>query len=205
MSQQTIADVGRTLISLLRAELTLAPDRIALTSPPNAVANDVRLGLFLYKIVETPYLANEEDQTVVPPGGGLPISVRSPLTVTLHYVLTAYGAVGEPDLTAREAEAHAALSRAMRVFYDNGILAGSQLQAELAGTGHELRVSINPITMEDMTRIWSVFPDSQYSSSVAYIVTPVPIESDRTSTPSRVVDSEFYSGEPQPEPVMVSP
>ena len=62
----------------------------------------------------------------------------------------------------------------------------------------ELRLSINPITMEDMTRIWGVFPDATFSSSVAYIVTPVPIESDRISEAPRVIDAESYFGQPRP-------
>ena len=54
----------------------------------------------------------------------------------------------------------------MRVFYDNGILAGTVLKGSLAGTGAELRLTLNPMSVEDMSRIWSVFPNSNYRPSV---------------------------------------
>jgi hypothetical protein len=57
-----------------------------------------------------------------------------------------------------------------------------------------LRVTLNPISMEDMTRIWSVFPDTQYELSVTYLVTPVPIESARTLGSAPVVDQIHDQG-----------
>jgi hypothetical protein len=117
------------------------------------------------------------------------IERTAPLTVDLYYLLTAHPV---PDLLG----AHRALSRAMRVFYDHGILRGSLLRCEPTNDAPSkgltedsvLRVTLNPITMEDMTRIWSVFPDTPYEISVTYLVTPVPIESARTLTTAPVVD-----------------
>jgi hypothetical protein len=48
--------------------------------------------------------------------------------------------------------------------------------------------------MEDMTRIWSVFPDTPYELSVTYLVTPVPIESARTLGSAPVVDQIHDQG-----------
>ena len=85
-----------------------------------------------------------------------------------------------------------ALSRAMRVFYDNGVLQGSLLRSDDPSKGLTedsiLRLTLNPISMEDMTRIWSVFPDTPYEISVTYLVTPVPIESTSREESAPVVD-----------------
>ena len=78
----------------------------------------------------------------------------------------------------------------MRVFYDNGLLSGTILQGDLAGTQEELRISLNPITVEDWTRMWGVFPDTSYRTSVSYLVTPVRIRSERTAQAQRVVSKE---------------
>ena len=79
----------------------------------------------------------------------------------------------------------------MRIFYDNGILAGSRLQGELAASDQPLRVTLNPISLEDLTRIWSIFPDSGYRSSVCYLVTPARIDSEDVKDTQRVIDKEL--------------
>lgn len=188
LSDTTIADVEDTLITVLRnemADLVPDPDQIALLSPAEAATRALRLTLFLYSVVETPYLKNEPRHIETTTN-----EESSPLALDLYYMMTCYGSEDIPDLTERSLEARKVLGRAMRVFYDNGILSGSILQGNLAGTREELRVSLNPITLEDLTRIWSVFPDTPYRTSVSYVVTPVNIRSTRTLRGQRVVSKE---------------
>lgn len=192
MNDQTITDVSRTLVDLLKTNLTDVAGKIALTSPKNAGSN--LLTLFLYKVLENPYLKNEDQEYLPPTLDGELVQQRSPLTLDLYYLLSAHPGQ-PPDLL----EAHRALSRAMRVFFDHGILRGSLLRADTPSTGLKadsvLRVTLNPITMEDMTRIWSVFPDTPYEISVTYLVTPVAIESARTLTTAPVVDQIHDQGQ----------
>jgi hypothetical protein len=126
------------------------------------------------------------------PNGKL-IEKRKPLALDLYYLLTAHS--GSSNLL----DAHTALSRAMRVFYDNGILTGSLLRSDNPSTGltrdSVLRLTLNPISMEDMTRIWSVFPDTPFELSVAYLVTPVVIESTLTEDFAPVVDQFHEHGQ----------
>jgi hypothetical protein len=189
---ETLRDVSQTLLDLLITNLT--PDltnQIELSSPKNAAQK--RLTLFLYKVIENADLKNRAGAVVVQPGGTLR-NDRPPLTLDACYLLTAH-ALGDSDLLA----AHQALSRAMRVFYDHGILQGSQLRAANPNTGlggtSVLRVTLNPISMEEMTRIWSVFPDTPYEISVTYLVTPVEIESSRDFTGAPVVDQIHEHGQ----------
>jgi hypothetical protein len=189
---ETIRDVSRTLIDLLKN--ALAPDltdQIALASPKNA--GDNLLTLFLYKVTENPDLKNASADLRPQPDGRV-LEQRAPLSLDTYYLLTAHG--GE---SADLFEAHRALSRAMRVFHDNGILRGSLLRAGDPSTGLTsdsiLRVTLNPITMEDMTRIWSVFPDTPYEISVSYLVTPVAIESIRDENTAPVLDQIHDQGQ----------
>ena len=48
--------------------------------------------------------------------------------------------------------------------------------------------------MEDMTRIWSVFPDTPYEISVTYLVTPVEIELTAPPAIAPVVDQIHDTG-----------
>lgn len=187
---ETLRDVSRTLLNLLTTNLPDVPDRIALASPKAAGTN--LLTLFLYKVTENPDLKNRDGLIVQQPTGAIRKHLP-PLTLDAYYLLTAHA--GEPPNLL---EAHRALSRAMRVFYDNGILQGSLLRANEPSTGlteaSVLRVTLNPISMEDMTRIWSVFPDMPYELSVTYLVTPIEIESAREVTGAPVVDQIHEHG-----------
>jgi hypothetical protein len=187
---ETIRDVSRTLLDLLKNSLPDIEDRISLVSPKNAGNN--LLTLFLYKVTENPDLKNAQ-HVLVPQANGSVVEQRAPLALDTYYLLTAH-APDQPDLL----EAHRALSRAMRVFYDNGILHGSLLRAENPSTGLTersiLRVTLNPISMEDMTRIWSVFPDTPFEISVTYLVTPVAIDSALEFTGAPVVDQIHEQG-----------
>jgi hypothetical protein len=187
---QTIADVSKTLVDLLKVSLPDVKDKIVLASPQKPQAN--LLTLFLYKVLENPYLKNQDFTSSPPKANGTITRQAPPLTVDLYYLLTAHTGA---DLF----ESHRALSRAMRVLYDNGILQGSRLRAHAPDAGLTadsiLRVTLNPITMEDMTRIWSVFPDTPYEISVTYLVTPVAIESERQLTTAPVVDQKHEHGQ----------
>ena len=202
MSETAIADVGQSLVDLLKAGAEDGSEeaKVALTSPAVARMSDLRLTLLLYKVAENAFLKNP-DRRMVPPsnGDGVPILVRTPLTLDLHYMLTAYPPAGD-NPTVQEVEAHKHLSRAMRVLYENGILAGSQLRGGLQGSDVKLRVTMNPITMEDITRIWSVYPDVPYRTSVAYLVSPVPIVSRLSETAHPVVQRDGRYGERLPPP-----
>jgi hypothetical protein len=168
---------------------------IELLSPKFPGAN--RLTLFLYKIIENPDLKNAGHPALTTTPNGKLIETRSPLTLDLYYLLTAHS--GASSLL----EAHTALSRAMRVIYDNGVLQGSLLRSDDPSKGltadATLRVTLNPISMEDMTRIWSVFPDTPYEISVVYLVTPVPIESTRVQESAPVVDQYHEHGQREAE------
>jgi hypothetical protein len=185
---QTIQDVSQTLLDLIK---TTGID-VELSSPKSQ--NPKRLTLFLYKVLENAYLKNAESSTPTTDINGILIQNQAPLTVDLYYLLTAHS-----HGTNGMFEAHKALSRAMRVLYDNGILRGSLLHTVDATTGltadSVLRVTLNPITMEDMTRIWSVFPDTPYEISVTYLVTPVEIESARQFGTAPVVDQIHEQGQ----------
>lgn len=189
LSDTTIANVEETLIMLLRnnlRDLVDNPDeQIVPLSPADVADQQIRLTLFLYSLVETPSLRNEPFRSLNSKESRFP-----PLSLDLYYMLTCYASTTADNLTDRTLDTRLILGRAMRVFYDNGILSGTILQGDLAETQEELRITLNPITVEDLTRIWSVFPDTSYRTSVSYLVTPVRIRSERIASAQRVISKE---------------
>src|SRR4030095_8295441 len=120
LHDQTIKDVSQTLLDLLK--MNLPGVAIDLLSPKHPGAN--RLTLFLYKVLENPDFKNASSPAVATTADGKLIETRAPLTVDLYYLLTAHSG------TSNLLQAHTALSRAMRVFYDNGVLQGSLLRSD---------------------------------------------------------------------------
>ena len=192
MSVEAIQDTSNTLITLLKTNIAELNDQNAVVASPVEVRDqpDVRLTLYLYSIVENCELKNEEWLVV-----NHTQSRKSPLSLDLYYLLTVYPAGIQAGGNFHDAnlESHRTLARAMRVFYDNGIVAGSALQGSLRGTDPDqaLRVTLNPITVEDLTRIWSVFPEASYRPSVCYLVSPVRIDSEELTSTQRVVDRQL--------------
>jgi len=180
-----IRDVGETLIDLLRNDpiVTIPDAQIALLSPAEANASGVRLTLFLYSIAPAGELRNEMEI----PGNG-PDDEPVSLPLNLFYLLTAFSPPQDP--TNRSLDSQLLLGQAMRVFFDNGILTGSLLRGDLP-RDEELRLTLQPITIEDLTRIWSVFPETALQPSVSYLVTPVRLRSNRTRGGARVVSRQI--------------
>jgi len=185
-----IRDAGFTLVELLRDNLVADPttavrpiqfrNQIALLSPRDVNQNaNVRLTLFLYSISPSTALRNELE---IPGNTSFNGEISEPLD--LHYLLTAF-APATQDPTDQTLDAQLLLGFAMRVFFDNGILAGSTLRGNLP-RDEELRLTLQPMTVEDLTRIWSVFPDSILHASVSFLLTPVRLLSTRTLGGARV-------------------
>jgi hypothetical protein len=78
----------------------------------------------------------------------------------------------------------------MQVFHDNAILSGTLLKGQLTEGEEELRLLLNPLTLDDMTKIWSAFQDVGYRLSVSYLITPVQIDSARSMDTRRVSSKE---------------
>ncbi len=176
----TIADVGLTLRQVLRDQIAdLAPEgRIIFASPADAeVTTEPRLSLFLYQILEAAHMRNQPPQ---PDETG---SERRLQTIELNYLVTPY--------TQQVEDAHRLLGRVMRAFLDHAILQGSVLQGSLADIAHELRLLLHPMTLEEMNRIWGVFPGKPYRLSVVYQVTPVRIFGSLETLSGRVITREL--------------
>lgn len=179
-----IADVGETIIELLRKELLPEPindkNKIMVCSP--AKKGDVQLSLYLYNIE----LAGEHKRTQMIK---LPNGKKSypPMALNLYYLMTAYSGSEEFNKSSDE---HKILGSAIRVLYDNQIIAGSVLKGHLSGSEQKLNVEFKNLSYDEMMRIWN-FNDVPYNLSVAYKVGPIFIESQRTKESKPVIQAEF--------------
>jgi hypothetical protein len=180
-----IAGVTSTLRNLLRdrmeqvVDITLAPPDVTISGVTGR-----RLNVYLYQLTENGYLKNQEI-----PGQGHPADYgRPPLSLDLHYLLTAYGSsntAADADLQAQET-----LGDAMRVLHEFPVVTEALhegdnpanpviLDPSLVGEFEKIKMTLQPISLEDLSKIWTALPETNFRRSVAYQVSVIQIESQR--------------------------
>jgi hypothetical protein len=171
-----ISAVSETLRKLL--DDNVADVEPVLSSPAEIEGGaSPRLSLFLYQVVEDPYLKNQERQKI-----NSDLLQPSPLTLELFYLLTPYARTPKDEQQI--------LGRVMQIFYDNATLRGSILQGALAGSDEEFRLLLHPLSIDELIKLWNAFPEKPLKLSVCYQVTPVRIESTREAEAKRVIRKE---------------
>ena len=93
-----------------------------------------------------------------------------PLPVRLHYLMTP---ITNPTSGSPETE-QLILGKILQVFHTTPVLRGANLEAEFSGTEAELRLRLEPMSLEEITRVWEALEGS-YQLSVSYEVTVVNI------------------------------
>lgn len=185
-----VAEAGGALVRVLWEEIQSDPQvsvlidnetRISLQSPHELKDDDsVRLSVYLYRIVEDPYLKNQP----VHPGPGRRL-LRAPLTLDLYYLVT--------PLVGTSREQQIVLGKVLQVFHDRAILQGPDV-GPLAVADEELRVVLNPVTLEETTRVWQAL-EMSYRLSVCYAVRVALVDSTRTRLTQPVVErTDEYAG-----------
>jgi hypothetical protein len=125
--------------------------------PKNAVS------LWLYRVQRNPDLLNEPRERAN--GNAL---LRASMPIDLHYLVT-------PIYDTPEGE-QALIGKILQVLNDHAVLRGSDLQLPLEPQGDELRLTLETLTVEDLTRIWNSL-EEPYQLSLSYVVQLVRIAS----------------------------
>jgi Pvc16 N-terminal domain len=205
---QGIGAVSATLRTLLkdRAELPAGSGTVLFTvGPPRSEAGDgtaekARVNLFLYRVTENGSLKNQELPGRASSNGyGHP-----PLSVDLHYLLTAYGSTAVDEDFVDETRAHHLLGSAMRVLHDYPVVTDDLrtvrapvgqpiLDTALLGEFERVKLSLDQISLEDLSKVWTALT-LPYRASAAYKINVVQIESRRPTRSARPVGEPPAAG-----------
>lgn len=190
-----IRDASRELRARLFRALTNVPDvdfgfsdvttDIILSAPDSDVPASARLSVYLYCIEADGQLRNQPALSLGPTG-----LVRAPLALRHQYLIT--------PLQADEEQNHLILGRIMQALHDQPsilTLDGTPLDDSRGGGSPALRLSMQPMRLEDIARIWHAM-GSDYRLSVAYEMHTVMIDSalDPVSA-DRVSESHILVGQ----------
>jgi hypothetical protein len=117
---------------------------------------------------------------------------RAFIPINLYYLITPMDE--DPELQ------QTVLGKVLQVFNDHAILRGSDLQGSLRGTTEELRLSLEMLSLEELSQVWDAL-NEPYQLSVCYQVQVVTIESGlepvqaqpvlvRNTTYAQILDSQ---------------
>jgi len=143
----------------------LKQQNISFESPvefDNTPPGNVRLSLYLYHVEKNAHLNNEPLLRV---GGELRVR---PFYVDLHYLLT--------PVANQPVENLHILAACMQVFAANGLIRAPFLELAREPSAGEARLRMLFHDLEAMNKLWGALA-RPYRLSVAYEVSPVPIES----------------------------
>lgn len=182
-----VSAVSATLRDLLlrhfrdSGDPSLATVDVFLDSPRTLRDQDTSIGvsLWMYRVTRNEHLLNH------PPPAGEGQFPHQPLPIDLHYLVTPISddAGDEQDL----------MGRILQTLHDHAVVRGGELRDELEDSGHELRVTLDALSLEDLTRVWNALQEP-YSLSVPYQVSVVSIDSahePRSGSRVRRVESRY--------------
>jgi hypothetical protein len=178
----TIGKITESLRNLLVAQMTPSTN-VTLLSPAETSSHTTRVNLFLYRVTPNPHLNNQDWR---PKPGTVNQLVAPPLTLNLHYLLTA---VAPLDPNTGLADAHGLLGEAMRVLHENAFVPQAFLENGLKQG--DVKVTLLSLDMEELSKIWLAL-QQDFQFSVAYEVSyvEVPAKAERP-LPRRVVRPEL--------------
>ena len=187
MSAEAIFTVTQALRARLELALVDANDqqgKVFVGPLDDPDAKGASLILFLYRIAPNPSLRNRDHVVASPNPPHDILTYSNALPLVLHYLIT----VGSRDGTDEDPLLRL-LGYAIRRLNDEPELSGIKV-------GHEIvNVSLEPLSTEEMSRIWTLFPTANYRTSVAYLATPVWIDpKDPPVIAGRVLDNRLDAG-----------
>ncbi len=134
------------------------PEQISFLSPKDAAnLKPPQISVYLYNVTELAAMRN-------PPTAN---SSKPPMYLNLRYLIT--------PITQNPEDDQVVLGKILQLFHETSILRGSNLQGILSESGEDLKVVLDGLTIEDLSKIWSILT-TPYRLSVSYTVYPVKIE-----------------------------
>jgi hypothetical protein len=138
---------------------------------PGAVGKS--LVLFLFRVVPNPDLRNVNHIGLSKDANPSRVVYENALPLDLYYLL-ADNSTTEP---------YVPLGQALQELGGSTEITGTQVD------GETVRLTIDPISNEEMGRVWTLFPTENYRTSVIYIASPVWIDPALPTTGAQLVQA----------------
>jgi len=107
----------------------------------------------------------------------------SPLFLDFYYLIVPY--------SKKKRDEKWMLGTVIQIFANHPVLTEGLLHGGLGKTDHAIRLLFHSLSLDELTKIWSAFQTTGYHLSVAYLVTPVPVEITLETHLQKVVSKEM--------------
>ena len=186
MSYRAINATTGTLVNLLSAQFIADPllrpffdagmgggmVLSARTPQEMADSNEAGLSVWLYRIARDAEMLN-----MPPRRTGVDSFEYRPLPLRLHYLMTPV--VNDTDVSGNDPGLEQfVIGKVLQTLHDTPVLKGALLQGDLAGSGACLTVRLEPLNLEEITRVWDAM-ESSYQLCISYEVSLVLIASNK--------------------------
>jgi hypothetical protein len=128
-----------------------------------------QLSLYLYSVTECTSMRNQPQN---------PREPRTLMYLNLRFLVTPTSRIPQLDQLL--------LGKVMQVLGEKPILRGSDLQGSLSGSGDELKVTLDALTIDDLNKLWGML-ELPHKLCVSYSVYPVPLKSEAKQEPDAVI------------------
>lgn len=159
----------------------------ARTPQEMADTSEAGLSVWLYRIARDPELLNQPPRRT-----GDDTWQHRPLPLRLHYLMTPV--VNDPDTSGNDPGFEQfIIGKVLQTLHDNPSIHGAMLRGDLVGTGAKLTSRLEPLNLEEITRVWDAM-ESAYQLCISYEVSLVMIASDKEVeriTPVSSVEPEY--------------
>lgn len=199
---RAVAVVTATLEHMLQdaANQAVAETDVRIGSPTAKLAEEGKplINIFLFRVL--PNSQHRNDHFPTRDGAGIS-RVRAKLALDLHYVLSFYGNAAKFEPERLYGASALALEHGPGLSPDAIEAASSDTanqpalsDADLAAEGRLIGLDLDQPSLEDWSKLWSVFFQVPYALSATYIVRNVSIETqERPATSTPVASPEIYS------------
>ena len=170
-----------------RIEQAISPSKVHIGAPHRQHRNTKDVTLFLFHIEPNAELRNEQ-RFEAPPAEGpaeRPSKQIDALPLDLRYLITVYRSGDDNTADAHEL---IKLGQIIQTLHAQPTLIGPQLRNQI------VRLTPEPYPLEELSRVWALFPDVRYSTSMVYLATPVFVEVSDPSIAAPVLRRTQKSG-----------
>ena len=191
MKNDAIQRVSNAIAAEIEAALpTVTGKNKVVIGPPNDVgANDAQIVLFPYKLLVNAALRNAERVLPPPDSQSPPLVYNKSLPLDVFYLVTVGAKLGSDSGQHQAPKSLFWLGVAMQALQQNPTLVGQPVD------GDTVRISLEPTVLDEMSRIWGMFPSADYRTSVVYVASPVWIDPLDVSVAAPVVDDQRLFGQ----------
>jgi hypothetical protein len=184
MSKEALAMITKAV--RVRLEAAVGVGKVYVGPPIAEDVGERTLALFLFHVVPSQAMRNQIHYVPASMDPQDPFVEANAIPLDLRYLVSAFRSSGTGSGADPNELLH--LGAAIQQLHAHPDIDSSEVRNQVA------RITPEPFTMEDLSRVWSLLPQTSYRTSMVYLVSPVFIALAPRFGASRVMESSYQHG-----------